>query len=125
MQAAKVSVLCASLFWLDCPESTQDKTEDDFLWSSSTVQVISVRCNCHVEYHPDFEALPVSLTGSGLIDFLHSEGACGVAEVNGNQTKGRLIISDNCNALKSVPGVSLLTTLKPNNQNATYAFWSY
>lgn len=67
----------------------------------------------------------MDLKGAGLIDFLHSEGACGVAEVNENQTKGRLIISDDCNALQSVPGVSSLTTLKPNLQNVTYAFWSY
>lgn len=125
MQAAKVLVLCASLFWLDCPESSLEKTEADFLWSTSSAQEISKGCNCHVEYHPDFEALPVSLSGTGLMDFLRSEGACGVVEVNGTQTKGRLIISDDCTALQSVPGVARLTTLKPNFQNATYAFWSY
>lgn len=125
MQSAKLLVLCVSLLWFQNPTQKPEKTVSEYVWYQSSIQALRQLCGCHIELHPDYEALPVSLTGGNFLEFLIAEKACGVLDVNHAQTKGMLFLSRDCRALYSLPGIRRLDELQPDSRKDLYAFWSY
>lgn len=125
MQSAKLLVLLVSLLWFQHPTHQPEVLLSDYLWYPGDIQALKRLCRCDVKLHPDYEALPVSLTGDAFLSFLMSEQACGVLNVNETQTKGSLFVSSECMLLRSLPGIRRIEDIKPDSRDGLYAFWSY